>query len=294
MNNVTTTFFDDILTTLSIEAETAKLANISTEVLQEFNNGTGKQETPASTNNQLAEKIPVPMGAFDNRNQLEKARAMPTSTAQASFTAPPTSVQAPKNSVTPPNVAGMDMNSLFQTVMQCNMCELCSDRKNVVFGAGSMNADLMFIGEWPNRNEDQQGVPFVGEAGHLLTKMINAMQFSRSEVFLANIIKCHPPRNRPPEENEVATCLPYLRRQIEIISPKVIVLLGAVPLKYLMGITGITKMRGDWLDYKGIKVMPTFHPAYLLRNQHLKKEVWEDLQKVMALFGKTRSSITRR
>ena len=188
----------------------------------------------------------------------------------------------------------MDMNALLAAARTCSGCPLRAKRTNLVFGAGSPMADLMFIGEGPGREEDLQGVPFVGEAGQLLTKMINAMKFSRSEVYIANIVKCRPPENRAPEDDEAAACLPFLRRQVELVNPKAIVLLGAVALKYFLGKNGITRNRGHWHDYKGIKVMPTFHPAYLLRNPKAKKEVWADLQKVMALFGKSASPISGR
>ncbi|MCK5843250.1 MAG: uracil-DNA glycosylase [Victivallales bacterium] len=196
--------------------------------------------------------------------------------------------------IPPATLAAMDINALLAAARGCRGCPLHANRRNLVFGAGSPDADLMFIGEGPGREEDRQGVPFVGEAGQLLTKMINAMCFSRSEVYIANIVKCRPPNNRAPDDDEADACLPFLRRQIELVRPKVIVLLGAVALKYLMGVGGITRARGKWLNYNGIKAMPTFHPAYLLRNPQAKKDVWEDLQKVMALFGKTRSPISGR
>ena len=158
----------------------------------------------------------------------------------------------------------------------------------MVFGEGNRNADLMFIGEGPGADEDEQGRPFVGRAGQLLTRMIAAMQFDRfKEVYIANIVKCRPPGNRNPEPQEAAACIDYLKRQIELVQPKVIVLLGAVPLFYLMNMKGITRIRGNWLEYHGIQVMPTLHPAYLLRNANHKIYVWQDLQKVMKVFGKS-------
>ena len=155
----------------------------------------------------------------------------------------------------------------------------------------------MFIGEGPGHDEDMQGLPFVGSAGQLLTKMIAAMGLDRysedpaTGVYIANIVKCRPPHNRNPEQREADACLPYLRRQIELVKPEAIVLLGAVPLQYLLGITGITKTRGQWLNYGDIPVMPTFHPALILRfsnspqlERENKLKVWDDLQKVMALL----------
>ncbi len=183
-------------------------------------------------------------------------------------------------------ITKMTLDELNSSVKKCQKCPLCSARKNVVFGEGAPDADLMFIGEGPGYDEDQQGRPFVGKAGKLLTKMISAMQFNREQVYIANIVKCRPPQNRNPLPEEAAACLPYLQRQIELINPKVIVILGAVPLKYLLNKTGIMRLRGQWDTYNDIKVMPTFHPAYLLRNPNAKRETWSDLQQVMTLFGK--------
>jgi len=182
---------------------------------------------------------------------------------------------------------GLDFDQLVEKVRNCRRCRLAPTRTQVVFSDGNPKAELMFIGEGPGADEDAQGIPFVGKAGQLLTKMINAMGFQRSEVYIANIVKCRPPGNRIPEKDEAKECLPYLIRQIELVRPKVLVLLGAVPLKYLFDVTGIVKARGTWLEFRGIKTMPTFHPAFLLREPNQKKFVWEDLQQVMKVFGKT-------
>ena len=211
-------------------------------------------------------------------------------------TAPPaTTRQNPRGNAPPiAAIAQLDWDTLKNTAKSCQACPLANKRRNVVFGAGNTNAELMFIGEGPGREEDEQGVPFVGPAGALLTKMINAMRFQRSEVYIANILKCRPPGNRNPEDPEVEQCVPFLLRQIEIVSPKVIVLLGAVPLKHLMGKTGITRLHGNWMEFRGIRVMPTFHPAYLLRTPEAKKHAWQDLQKVMDVLGKTPRAPTAR
>lgn len=185
-----------------------------------------------------------------------------------------------------PAIATMNLEELNSSAQNCQKCPLCTNRKNVVFGEGSPTADLMFIGEAPGDDEDQQGRPFVGQAGELMTKMIAAMQFTREEVYITNIVKCRPPKNRNPLPEEADICLQYLQRQIELIQPKAIVVLGAVPLKYLLNKVGITRLRGQWDSYKGIKVMPTFHPAYLVRNPAAKGATWSDLQQVMKLFGK--------
>ena len=168
----------------------------------------------------------------------------------------------------------------------CTKCRLAGGRTNVVFGVGNPNADLMFVGEAPGRDEDLKGEPFVGRAGQLLTDIIKAMKLSRDDVYIANVIKCRPPDNRNPEPDELDACRPFIRRQVEMIQPKVIVTLGRFALQSLLEKSyGITSVRGQWLDYDGIKVMPTYHPAYLLRNPAAKKDVWNDMKKVMAELG---------
>jgi len=178
---------------------------------------------------------------------------------------------------------------LAEQVAACTHCPLCSaGRKQTVFGGGDPDADLMFIGEGPGVEEDAQGKPFVGRSGQLLTKMIEAMGLSREQVYIANVVKCRPPGNRAPSPEEVDACWPYLQRQIEIIQPKVIVVLGNAATKALLDTgTGITKLRGHWQDLWGIPVMPTFHPAYLLRQYTVdnRKRVWSDLQAVMEKLG---------
>ncbi len=180
----------------------------------------------------------------------------------------------------------LDWQNLQEVVAGCRLCRLCESRTNTVFGEGATNPPLMFVGEGPGRYEDQSGRPFVGRAGQLLTRMIEAMQFKRSEVFIGNIVKCRPPENRNPQEDEAEACLPYLNRQIDLLKPRILILLGAVPLRFLLGLTGITKLHGNFYEYRGIPTMPTYHPSYLLRAQHKKKEAWQDLQKVMLRLGK--------
>lgn len=181
---------------------------------------------------------------------------------------------------------GDPFEELKAEVSSCTKCRLHSTRKNVVFGVGTPKAELMFVGEGPGADEDEKGEPFVGRAGQLLTKMIEAMTLSRSTVYIANIVKCRPPENRNPFEDESMTCIPYLYRQIEYIKPKIIICLGSVAAQNLLKTNvGITKIRGEFVDLNGIKVMPTYHPAYLLRNPNMKKPCWEDLQKVMKELG---------
>ena len=169
---------------------------------------------------------------------------------------------------------------LKNMVLNCHLCNLSKTRTNIVFGEGNLNANLMFIGEAPGREEDLQGKPFVGRSGELLTKMIeNVLGLKREEIYIANIIKCRPPQNRDPEIEEVESCKPYLLKQIEIIKPKIIVTLGRIAFKYLLNNeTPITKARGNLYEFNGIKVIPTFHPSYLLRNPSKKKEAFIDLK----------------
>ena len=164
---------------------------------------------------------------------------------------------------------------------KCTLCNLHSGRKNIVFGEGDTNAVLMFVGEAPGRDEDLQGRPFVGAAGQLLTKIIEAIGLKREEVYIANVLKCRPPNNRDPEEDEVKFCRPFLLRQIEIIQPKIICCLGRFATKVLLEIeTGIMQARGKFYNFKGITVMPTYHPSYLLRNPSEKRPVWEDMKMI--------------
>jgi uracil-DNA glycosylase len=168
----------------------------------------------------------------------------------------------------------------------CTRCKLHRGRNKIVFGSGNPRAELMFIGEGPGHDEDLQGLPFVGRAGQLLTQMIEAMGLSRSDVYIANVVKCRPPENRAPEKDEVAACMPYLLRQIGAIQPKAIVALGSVAAQTLLSTNkGISRFRGEWFDFRGSRLMATYHPAYLLRNPHAKPEVWTDLKKVMAYLG---------
>jgi uracil-DNA glycosylase family 4 len=176
--------------------------------------------------------------------------------------------------------------ALMAEAHNCVACRLAGTRTSVVFGVGSPTAELMFIGEAPGRDEDEQGEPFVGRAGQLLTDIIKAMKLTREQVYIANVVKCRPPENRNPEPDELDACRPFIRRQVEIIRPRVIVTLGKFGLQSLTEKSyGISAIRGQWLEYNGIKLMPTYHPAYLLRTPSAKKDVWADMKKVMAELG---------
>ena len=175
------------------------------------------------------------------------------------------------------------LEQLRDDIGDCRRCKLHSGRTHVVFGTGNPNAKLMFVGEGPGRDEDLKGEPFVGRAGQLLTDIITkGMGLTREDVYIANVVKCRPPQNRNPEPDEVASCEPFLKKQIELIRPEIIVALGKFAVQALLqSKVPITRLRGNWHTYMGIKLMPTFHPAYLLRNPADKKLVWEDIKKVM-------------
>jgi DNA polymerase len=183
-------------------------------------------------------------------------------------------------------IAGDSLPAILSDIGDCTRCKLHRGRTKLVFGDGNPKADLVFVGEGPGRDEDAQGLPFVGRAGKLLTQMIEAMGLQRQDVYICNVVKCRPPENRTPEKDEVETCSPFLLRQLDAISPKVIVCLGSVAAQTLLETNrGISHFRGEWLDFRGKKLMATYHPAYLLRNPSAKGEVWKDLQKVMAVLG---------
>lgn len=175
---------------------------------------------------------------------------------------------------------------LEEVVKQCRKCRLCETRKNVVFGVGNRTADIMFIGEGPGADEDAQGEPFVGKAGKLMNMAFDMLGIKRAEVYIANIVKCRPPNNRNPQDDEAENCLDYLRNQVILVKPKIIVLLGSVALKNILGKEyGITASRGKWLERKGILYMPTWHPAALLRDENKKIDFIKDLKQVIKRYN---------
>lgn len=234
---------------------------------------------------------------------LDRAPSLPTALQPAAQPQPPRVTLSPAPAIlapiiTPraisapslfdvPRLAGTDsLGKIRSDIGDCRLCRLCEGRTNIVFGDGSAKAQLVFVGEGPGHDEDVQGLPFVGRAGKLLNQMIEAMGLRRQDVYICNVVKCRPPGNRAPEKDEMATCSPFLLRQLEVISPKVIVCLGAIASKALLETErGISQFRGQWLEFRGIPLMATYHPAYLLRNPHAKGDVWKDLQKVMAALG---------
>lgn len=222
---------------------------------------------------------------------LRRARELgqlwvPAGTASSGVIAPVDDSAAdnsPAEEAAGPRVPGMALAQVRDVLGDCKRCRLHSGRRNLVFGVGSPDAEVMFVGEAPGRDEDAQGEPFVGKAGQLLTRMIGAMGLRREEVYIANIIKCRPPNNRNPEPDEVASCEPFLRQQIDAIAPRILIALGNFAAKTLLNTDqGITRLRGSFHRYQGVPLMPTFHPAYLLRNPDAKRAAWSDLQAVMA------------
>lgn len=251
------------------------------------------------------QRMPIAPSAQTSPSKTALPRPLPASVASrwgqaAQPTVPvPKAIPAPIQPPLPPPLAPAAkiaaMNELRAQALACQQCaHLASSRQTVVFGVGDIHARLMFIGEAPGADEDREGEPFIGKAGELLTKMIVAMGLTRADVYIANILKCRPDTpgqtagNRKPTSEEMATCTPWLHRQIDIIQPSAMIALGATATDGLLGKTlGITKLRGNWQTYRGIPLMPTYHPAYLLRNQALteKRKVWEDLLAAMEKIG---------
>ncbi len=211
----------------------------------------------------------------------ESAALRKTASAAPAPTAPVAAAQDPAVG------AAQSIPALIEVLGECTRCKLAEERTNIVFGVGNLEADLMFVGEAPGRDEDREGEPFVGRAGQLLTEIITkGMKLQRADVYIANVVKCRPPGNRNPKPEEIAACMPFLVRQVQLIRPKVIVALGKFAAQTLLSSdTPITRMRGQWHEFEGIKVMPTLHPAYLLRNPSDKKLVWADIKAVMAELG---------
>lgn len=175
---------------------------------------------------------------------------------------------------------------LEEACKNCKNCKLCNNRTNIVIGTGNKTARLMFIGEGPGADEDREGIPFVGKAGKLMDQAFIGVGINREEVYIANIVKCRPPNNRNPEPDEAKACLDYLRTQVKLVNPKIIVLLGSVALKNILGEEyGITQSRGKWVEKNGIEYMPTWHPAALLRDENKKIDFWKDLKEVVSKYN---------
>ncbi|MEN3338257.1 MAG: uracil-DNA glycosylase [Acidobacteriota bacterium] len=221
------------------------------------------------------------------RRETTAITAGPAAAAEPATDAPslPVSVAVP---VMLARSAAEALSAIRDDIGECTRCKLHTlGRRQIVFGTGSMTAEIMFVGEAPGADEDEQGVPFVGRAGQLLTKMIGAMGLRREDVYIANVLKCRPPGNRNPEPDEIQTCEPFLFRQLASIQPKVVIALGAFAARTLLQTEDpISRLRGRVFDYRGAKLIPTFHPSYLLRSPGNKREAWDDLKTALALLGR--------
>ena len=273
-----TEFFTQLIEALEKESLRRPGMGIDPAVLEELNSSAQQVLSPTPQKPPV-EIPPKEEPAAPTRPRYEEKREAPP-VAQV--------VPASEKPVNPPqkNLVPGTLEHLCETVRNCRNCPLCETRLNAVPGEGNPKARLMFIGEGPGADEDRQGRPFVGAAGQLLDKMIMAMQLRREDVYIANIVKCRPPRNRAPMPEEANACIGYLEHQIRMIRPEVIVLLGATAAHFLLQREeGIMRLRGRWLEYDGIPVMPTFHPAFLLRQESAKRDAWEDLKQVMGRLG---------
>lgn len=230
---------------------------------------------------------PIPAAAETREERpLAKDPRNPPAASQAVLLKPLPRPSGPSLFEAADRVSGDTLLKIREDIGECTRCKLHRGRNKIVFGDGNPEARLVFVGEGPGADEDQQGLPFVGRAGKLLTQMIEAMGLERRDVYICNVVKCRPPENRTPEKDEVACCSPFLLRQLDVIKPKVIVCLGSVAAQTLLQTNrGISHFRGQWLEFRGYKLLATYHPAYLLRNPGAKGEVWKDLQKVMAELG---------
>ncbi|MGK0290303.1 MAG: uracil-DNA glycosylase family 4 [bacterium] len=239
-----------------------------TDLIQDlFSDASSDKVTEESFVTQNLKKI-----NFENQTNKEKVQSKQIQTLEVPQTKPLTERKFEDSK---------NLDTLRVRIHECTRCGLASNRKNIVFGQGNHQADLLLIGEAPGEDEDMQGLPFIGKAGKLLTQIIQSIGVQRKSVYICNVVKCRPPKNRNPHVDETAACLPILKKQIELINPKLIVTLGNVPTKTLIPkAAGITKMRGQILDYEGYPLIPTFHPAYLLRNLSGLPLVWDDMRKI--------------
>ncbi|HVB55611.1 MAG TPA: uracil-DNA glycosylase [Candidatus Acidoferrales bacterium] len=255
----------------------------------------GRASNQATQRPSSQQPVQTPMGASSPPSIPLPTEAAPRKIAAAAGTASAASLRG-----TPVVIPVLDSPFLFDERIEgdtlerirevigpnCTRCKLHRARTNIVFGVGNPKAELIFVGEGPGRDEDEQGEPFVGRAGKLLTQMIEAMSLRREDVYICNVVKCRPPENRLPEKDEISTCSPFLFRQIAVIQPKVICCLGSCAAQTMLQTNqGISRFRGEWFDFRGSRLIATYHPAYLLRNPNAKGEVWKDLQKVMAVLN---------
>jgi uracil-DNA glycosylase family 4 len=226
-----------------------------------------RKKTIAKTNNAAL----APKAAVAAQEPVQRAKSKPDATLKAFAGAPSPSYQS--------------LESIREDIGDCRRCKLCAKRTNIVFGSGNPQARLVFVGEGPGADEDEQGLPFVGRAGQLLTKIIESIQLSREEVYICNVVKCRPPENRVPEKDEIAACSPFMRGQLAVIGPRIICCLGATAAQTLLETTAsMGKLRGRFYEFGEAQLIATYHPAYLLRNPAAKRDVWEDMKKIRALM----------
>jgi uracil-DNA glycosylase len=273
-----------------------RFVGVSREALDALSRPARPAASPRASSPSVPIRQPDPVSGPKPSARATSPPTQPSGAEHSLAVSLPVAVPAPPASpALSPEAKTAAFADLRQRALACTKCvNLASARQHVVFGVGSLDAELMFVGEAPGADEDQQGEPFVGKAGQLLTKIIQTMGLTRDTVYIANILKCRPDTpgqasgNRKPTPEEMQTCIPFLHEQIDLIRPKVIVALGATAVEGLLGKTiGITKLRGTWKTYRGIPLMPTYHPAYLLRNQALseKRRVWEDMLQAMEKLG---------
>ncbi|HET8541034.1 MAG TPA: uracil-DNA glycosylase [Anaeromyxobacter sp.] len=290
----------------STRARTTEAAEIAAEALRHLawlaDAGVAEVPEPAVSHDHGVRAPPGPVRGGPSRDARETSGRAPPSPPPSAPTATSTPARAPTAAPTSSAAAtpragayrlgdrGCGSPALLavrEELGECARCKLAPARTNLVFGVGDPRAELMFVGEGPGADEDLQGEPFVGRAGQLLTRMIEAMGYRREDVYIANVVKCRPPGNRNPEPDEMDACEPFLRAQIRAVAPRAIVALGKIAAQTLLrDTTPISRLRGRWATYEGTRLMPTFHPAYLLRSPEEKKKAWEDLQLVMRELGK--------
>jgi uracil-DNA glycosylase family 4 len=251
------------------------------------------QDMEAPPDIEISESIAAPAIFEDTLPRTPRKPVLPPAPVMQVPAPPRVVLPAPKSGLfdATDKISGDSLLKIRDDIGDCTRCKLHKGRNKIVFADGNPKAKLVFVGEGPGRDEDMQGLPFVGRAGKLLTSMIEAMGLQRQDVYICNVVKCRPPENRLPEPDEIKTCSPFLMRQLDVVDPQVIVALGACAAQTLLQTTrGISHFRGQWQEFRGRKLMATYHPAYLLRNPPAKADVWKDLQMVMAELGLKRGA----
>ncbi|MBI3246255.1 MAG: uracil-DNA glycosylase [Deltaproteobacteria bacterium] len=268
---------------MSADSQRAQLLQISASMREYLET---LRESGVSGLPQTATK--KPLENVESAPVSSSAQSAPLSPLLTQAATSPSATQVGDLFLSPKVHTAQTLEELRAEIGDCRRCKLCQGRTNIVFGVGDAKAELVFVGEGPGRDEDLKGEPFVGRAGQLLTEIITkGMKMRRDEVYICNVVKCRPPDNRNPEPDEIAACEPFLIRQLEIVKPRIIVALGAFAAQTLLKTkTPISRLRGNWHSYRDIKLMPTLHPAYLLRNPADKKLVWQDIQAVLREMGR--------